>query len=333
MRKTFAIAFAAALLAASKEQSSAATVTIGASRDATIFENNVNNGSGGGNGLFAGTNGAGNSPRRALIAFDVAAVVPAGSRIQETKLTLFLGQFPNVGAVAESTIGLHRLSADWGEGTTQQQIPPNDTFGGLGQGAPAVEGDVTWNARFHSATTPLPWTAPGGDFELAISASTVVTRTLTAGYSWESTNELVDNVQGWLNDPASNFGWMMVNADELTSATFRGFYSRHTATAALRPQLIVSYVLAGDFDGNDVVNVLDLASWKAGLGTSVGATHSQGDADADGDVDGSDFLIWQRQVGSIAPAAPTTSPVPEPGGLILLVLASASVLKSRRRAP
>jgi hypothetical protein len=222
------------------------TVAIGASRDATIFENNVANGSGGGNALFAGTNGAQNSPRRAPIAFDVAANVPAGAIVQQAQLTLFLGQFPNVGAVATSTIGIHRLEANWGEGATQQQNPPNDTIGGTGQGAPAADGDVTWNARFFSATTPTPWTTPGGDFAMSASASTVVSRLLNTGYSWDSAPSMVSDVQGWLDNAATNFGWMLVNADETSPATFRAFYSRHVATVSLRPLLSITYVLVDE---------------------------------------------------------------------------------------
>jgi hypothetical protein len=311
--------------------SGAATVTIEASRDATIFENNVNNGSGGGNGLFSGTNGAQNSPRRALIGFNVAGSVPAGALIQDVQLTLFLGQFPNVGAQPTSTIGLHRVAADWSEGTTQEQIPPNDTFGGLGQGAPAVDGDVTWNARTFSATTPTPWTAAGGDFDPTVSASTVVTRTLLSGYVWGSTETLVGDVQGWIENPASNFGWMLVNAQETTPATFRAFYSHETATAALRPQLSLTYVLTGDFDANDVVDGADLANWKANLGASGVATHAQGDADGDRDVDGADFLVWQRQLGSGAPASPSTASVPEPATLMLACVAAIGMAASARR--
>jgi hypothetical protein len=310
----------------------AATVTIGASRDATIFQNNVDNGSGAGNGLIAGTNGAGNSPRRALIGFDIAGSVPEGSIVQSATLTLFLGQFPNVAATPTSTIGLQRILADWGEGTTLEQNPPNDTFGGQGQGASAVAGDVTWNARFFSAISPTPWTNPGGDFAAAISASTVVTRSLNTGYSWNSTDAMVDDMQGWLDDPQSNFGWMLVNADEATPATFRGFYSRQTATASLRPQLSLSYVLAGDFDGNDVVDGADLAHWKAGYG-AVNATHAQGDANGDGTVNGNDFAIWQRQLGRSAgaPSVATAVPTPEPTGFALIFLAALGPLRTRRR--
>ena len=68
----------------------AAVVTLGADKDTSIFQNNVNNAGGGGPGLFAGTNG-GNSPRRALISFDLSSI-PAGSTITDVQITLTLGQ-------------------------------------------------------------------------------------------------------------------------------------------------------------------------------------------------------------------------------------------------
>ena len=40
----------------------------------------------------------------------------------------------------------------------------------------------------------------------------------------------------------------------------------------------------------------------------------EGNADGDGDVDGADFLAWQRELGSTAAVA-----VPEPATLLVLV--------------
>ncbi len=51
-----------------------------------------------------------------------------------------------------------------------------------------------------------------------------------------------------------------------------------------------------DFNNDGVINDLDLAAWQEGYGIMwTSGVHSQGDADFDGDVDGRDFLIWQRQ--------------------------------------
>jgi hypothetical protein len=69
-----------------------------------------------------------------------------------------------------------------------------------------------------------------------------------------------------------------------------------------------------DFNGDDMVNHLDLNIWEAAYGVN-----DIGDADGDGDTDGDDFLLWQRWSGF--GSALTTSDVatiPEPAALSLM---------------
>jgi hypothetical protein len=245
----------------------ASTITIGPSKDTTTFQDPANNSSGAGNGLFAGTNGD-SSPRRALIAFDVAGNVPSGATITGAQLTLVLGQVAGMGGVGSgvetATIELHKLSADWGEGVNQKEDPPTDGLNGQGQGAPANDGDATWNARFYSATTPTLWATPGGDFSAAASASLSIGTDVGDGYIWGSTAGMVSDVQSWLNTPSSNFGWIMVNTDETDVRTFRAFYSRDAATD--HPQLQISFtLLRGDFNQDGHVNAADIPAMMAAL--------------------------------------------------------------------
>ena len=72
----------------------------------------------------------------------------------------------------------------------------------------------------------------------------------------------------------------------------------------------------------------DLNALRGGFGTAGDATKSQGDADGDHDVDGGDFLIWQRQVSS--PIVPVAAAVPEPTGMALGAAAVARLLLLRR---
>jgi hypothetical protein len=240
LRRTFFIScVGVALMNGLNTPSDAATVTIGASKDSSIYSNHVDRGTGGGNALITGTNGQ-DAPRRALIAFDVAGSVPAGAVIQSVTMTLTLGQLPTSPSVI-SLIELHRITSDWGEGTTQRQTPPNDSFGGMGQGAPASDGDVTWTARFWGAT-PTLWNSPGGDFAQLASTTAIIGQPLDVPYSWPSTPAAVTDVQSWLDNPSTNFGWLMLNSDESSMSTFRVFYSRQVATAAWRPQLEITYV-------------------------------------------------------------------------------------------
>lgn len=60
-------------------------------------------------------------------------------------------------------------------------------------------------------------------------------------------------------------------------------------------------VLAADFNGDNTVDELDLQRFEFGFGITGTATPGQGDANGDGNVDGSDFLQWQREAGPKQP--------------------------------
>jgi hypothetical protein len=63
-----------------------------------------------------------------------------------------------------------------------------------------------------------------------------------------------------------------------------------------------------------------------GFGATGAATHLQGDADADHDVDGNDFLIWQRQLVGGQAGQSTSQSAPEPASVLLVALGTAAIL-------
>jgi MprA protease rhombosortase-interaction domain-containing protein len=200
-----------------------ATVAIGASKDNSIYQNFGANSGGGSAGIYVGTT-SNTSPRRGLIAFDIAGNVPAGSTITSAQLTLYLAL---AGGGSDQTIALHRLSTDWGEGTAGGDT---ETVHFSGMGFAANPGDATWNERFFGSTA---WSNPGGtgDFNPTASASAVIgipdsDPSVIMPYNWLSTAALVGDVQNWLNNPATNFGWMLINANESSPGTVRAFFSR-----------------------------------------------------------------------------------------------------------
>ncbi|MBA3481070.1 MAG: hypothetical protein H0T51_04555 [Pirellulales bacterium] len=87
-----------------------------------------------------------------------------------------------------------------------------------------------------------------------------------------------------------------------------------------------------DFDNDGDVDGSDFLTWQRGLGINAGATPSQGDANADGAVNGADLGIWKGQFG---PAAETAvAAVPEPGAMALGMTAFcivAAVVRRRSR--
>jgi hypothetical protein len=78
----------------------------------------------------------------------------------------------------------------------------------------------------------------------------------------------------------------------------------------------------------------DLAKWKTWHPRTETANHLNGDADGDRDVDGADFLSWQRQVGTrtgfTSVATTTAQAVPEPTGVILAAATALAFCTIRR---
>ena len=51
---------------------------------------------------------------------------------------------------------------------------------------------------------------------------------------------MVSDVQGWLDDPDNNFGWIVIG-NESTNKTTKQFGTHEITTAASRPTLVVSF--------------------------------------------------------------------------------------------
>lgn len=67
--------------------------------------------------------------------------------------------------------------------------------------------------------------------------------------------------------------------------------------------------LAGDYDGNAVVDVVDLTAWRALFGVSV-APGTAADGNGDGVVDAADYLVWRTAFNNSAASAQAVSAQP-----------------------
>ncbi len=199
-------------------------VTLPANLDNTLYQEAtgaVSNAKG--QYLFTGNTLAG-SLRRALLSFDVGGAIPAGSQITSVRVVLSM----NMTIAAATPVHLHRCTASWGEGTSQ-------ALGNEGQGAPATTGDATW---VHRSFNTSNWTTVGGDFAATASATQQVGG--NGSYTWGPAAGLTADVQGWLDNPSTNFGWIVLG-DELATTTAKRFGSREHLTASERPRLIVDF--------------------------------------------------------------------------------------------
>jgi hypothetical protein len=200
------------------------TVEVAAARDNTLIESAEGDLSNGKGPLFIGRTRQidGFSLRRGLVAFDVAAVVPAGATVTSATLTLTSVQAPP----EVVTLTLHQVAVDWGEGDSR--------FDG-GRGAPAAPGDATWT---YASYDTRRWNRPGGDFVEKVSATSTVNGASAVVFG--PTSEMRADVQAGLDHPQSNFGWVLVG-EEGEPGSARRFASREADDAAARPRLTVTY--------------------------------------------------------------------------------------------
>lgn len=220
------------------------SVTITSSKDNSLFESTLGDLSNGAGSRFFTGNTAIGEKRRGLIAFDIRGSVPRCSTILSVTLTLELV----ITRSAPGPVTLHRVLGDWGEGTS---VAPS----GQGGGGPATTDDATWLHRRFATTF---WTTPGGDFSGTVSGST--TTSVIGPYTWASTPQMVADVQSWLDNPSTNFGWLL-RTDEIGTFTARGFATKEDLDPNLRPKLRITYT-------PPLASVASVGSGCNGSGTS-----------------------------------------------------------------
>lgn len=215
--------------------------------DTTLFEVKPTNSIGGVEWISSGTT-QNYTRNRALLKFDVAGALPAGSRIAGVTLTVRVTQVPRDGYNGTS-FSLRRMLVSWGEGTNRVADPQAPGFG-----SPASPGDATWNHRFsHSTNT---WTTPGGEEGVDYSASSSALAVIESidSYSFESFPMANEDVQLWLDQPELNFGWMIKSESEEVNFTARRFGSRELGDPVTSPLLNIIFQAPPKFSSIETTN-------------------------------------------------------------------------------
>ena len=194
--------------------------------DTGLFEHNPDNNLGGMDFVTAGTTGI-PSRSRALFKFDVASALPSNGTV--TNVTLLLGvTFANG---FDQNFTVHRVLRDWGEGTG------SGLASGSGLGSAASPGEATWNARFHPDTL---WGQPGGEADVDHAGPASASAAMTFSSLEFSSAELIADIQTWLENPATNFGWLLKAANEEPLSASR-IFTREEPSGA--PVLTIEYSL------------------------------------------------------------------------------------------
>jgi hypothetical protein len=214
------------LLGAAAARSS--TIILTPVADTTLFQVATNNNLGGTTNFVGGTTASG-ARGRAVIRFALTNL-PSSAIVTSARLSL-TDISPTSGTFTASNFQLRRLLVDWGEGT------------GTGNtGTAALTGEATWTSRFHNvALWATPGAASGTDY-VETASSTAFVNSSGVTTTWESTPQLVADVQLWLTNAAANFGWILISDAEGTLQTSRRFASRE-AQLSLQPKLTLEFTV------------------------------------------------------------------------------------------
>ncbi|HRQ63692.1 MAG TPA: DNRLRE domain-containing protein [Xanthomonadaceae bacterium] len=204
-------------------QTGTQTILLAPAADTSLYQEDGALSNGLGPTLFVGRTLDG-LRRRALLRFDTSAI-PAHAVIESA--TLFLSVDRTIAEVVP--IDVFRVTAAWGEGASDAGFP-----GGIG--APAELGDATWTFRVFP---DQPWDNAGGD--TAASASARFELAGEGSYAIEASADMIADLQAWLDQPASNFGWQFRADESQPSPSAKRLASREYPDAALQPRLEVFF--------------------------------------------------------------------------------------------
>ena len=217
----------AILLAHDIAAQESATITLFPDKDNTLIEDadgSMSNGAA--DSFYAGRVGAnGNRTlRRAVFHFDMTSL-PENIEVLSATLSLHVTLPERSDPIS---FKLHRVTQDWGEGTS--------SFTG-GVGAPSTESDATWIHTFYEESF---WNSPGGDFIESPSA------TLSLGgagtFVFNSTPEMLEDINYWYEHPEENFGWILLGDESGPSFTVKQISSRESRIPEDRPTLTIEYI-------------------------------------------------------------------------------------------
>jgi hypothetical protein len=181
---------------------------------------------------------------RGLFRFDIAGSIPPGSRIKSAVPRIWM-QFASQDEEANpSGFDIHRVLVPWtqGSGSNVVEGAPPPFPGTLGQ--PAQAGEPCWAYR---QTPSIPWAEPGGaagiDYqEQASGTAPFINNRNNQDYFFQAvSNRIVQDVQLWLDQPGTNFGWLMKASDEFTIWTAKRFLTPESGLDNY-PRLEIEYI-------------------------------------------------------------------------------------------
>jgi hypothetical protein len=149
-----------------------------------------------------------------------------------------------------------------------------------------------------------------------------------SGYVWEASDPNGKPAEPQVTATDTQFtsgmaGLAYAEDDFGTSGIYRYVMAQDTPIVDSNPS-------NGDFDGDNDVDGADFLIWQRGFGLTGQPDATTGDADDDGDVDDADLALWVSHFGG-TPAVVALGAIPEPASLALLAAGALAIYGIHRR--
>jgi hypothetical protein len=225
----------------------------------------------------------------------------------------------NTAGLNSDLLGLVTMGGGYGEATTGSRIYTSSATF-------AIDLSSLPNPRQDLVLALLDTNVQGGGFD---SMTFQVTREGTMVVN--QTFATVAAANTFLNDSVLNLGSNGVgNVSGNLDLIFSLSLTTNDAGAGYSFDLLFGNATAAsaDFNADGDVDGHDFLAWQQGLG--VGTTRAAGDADGNGTVNALDLTVWRNQYGFTATSAAAAGAVPEPGALALVLMAAGCLIRRRR---
>lgn len=229
----------------------------------------------------------------ALLQWDLSAV-PSGATVQSAEIVF------HVTNVSTATYQLYALNKPWDESS------------------------ATWLER----NTGEPWTLPGATSDHASTVLANVRGPNLGELRIPFTSSGLNVLQGWLTDPASNYGFIILNYDTVDDGL--DVSSREAVNPSLRPRLELTYAMATTVEQPVAPQALFQISHERGASRGAVAVDAAASM-----LDGTSIVSWVWDFGdnttAIGPAAVHSYQLPGTYQVSLTVIDSTGVEDRRTR--
>jgi hypothetical protein len=179
---------------------------------------------------------------RGLIQFTPPAALQGHATVTAVQLEMTIEALGMPTRRIDAVESLRAMTEAWRQGNGVGDAAMTFT---VGQMCSDTVTGATWNQPACAAGTTATWTTPGGTAVATVSGQADTTGVpFDSQVVWDGAAAgnagMIADVQGWIDTPAGNHGWLIMSSDEITQPAPQRFYSTE-AGGTTAPTLTITY--------------------------------------------------------------------------------------------